>query len=147
MEHHEIILSPSLEAPRIAREFLRETLATQRMDGFGELSELLTTELVANVVDHVGSPITLRVYAVEGALRVEVDDAGTDAPAVQPRNALTPRGNGMLLVDGLANRWGVEARAGGKTVWFELDVVTATEEVHGPTRPRSRRCDHGSNCS
>ena len=138
MEHHEIALSPSLDAPRTAREFLRETLATQRMDGFGELSELLTTELVANVVDHVGSPMTLRVYAVEGALRVEVDDAGTDAPAVQPRNALTPRGNGMLLVDGLANRWGVEARAAGKTVWFELDVITATEEVHGGTPPPIR---------
>jgi hypothetical protein len=135
VEHHEIVLAPSLDAPRTARVFLRETLATQQLDGFGELSELLTTELVANVVDHVGSAITLRVYAVEGALRVEVDDASADVPAVQGRNALTPRGNGMLLVDGLANRWGVDQRAAGKTVWFELDVVTATEEVHGDGPP------------
>ena len=135
MERHAIVLVPSLDAPRTAREFLRETLETQQLDGFGELSELLTTELVANVVDHVGSAITLRVYAVEGALRVEVDDASPDAPAVQRPDALTPRGNGMLLVDGLANRWGVEARAAGKTVWFELDEVTATVEVHGDAPP------------
>ena len=133
MEHHEIVLPPSLDAPRAAREFLREALATQHLDGFGELSELLTTELVANVVDHVGSAVTVRVYGRTPSLRVEVDDTSTDAPAVQRADALTPRGNGMLLVDGLANRWGVEARAAGKTVWFELDVATATEEVHGPT--------------
>jgi hypothetical protein len=31
-------------------------------------------------------------------------------------------GRGVLLVDALATRWGVDQRAGGKTVWFELDL-------------------------
>jgi hypothetical protein len=35
----------------------------------------------------------------------------------------------MLLVDELATAWGVEPRAEGKTVWFELDVSTATAEA------------------
>ena len=131
MEHHERVFSPSPGAARAAREFLRDVLATQRMDGFGEVTELLTTELVSNVVDHVGSVITVRVDASAGSLRVEVDDTSTDAPVLRRRDASTPRGNGMLLVDGLADRWGVEARAAGKTVWFELDASTATEEVHG----------------
>jgi hypothetical protein len=40
-------------------------------------------------------------------------------------------GRGVLLIDELANAWGVEPRADGKTVWFEIDVSTATAEVHG----------------
>ena len=131
MERHEIHLAAGSTAPRAAREFLREALATQDLDGFGELTELLTTELVANVVDHVGSPITVRVAMDAGRLRVEVDDASIEAPTVQRQDPETPRGNGMLLIDGLATRWGVSERAAGKTVWFELDTATATAEVHG----------------
>ncbi len=131
MPGHEMSVPASSTAPRAAREFLRDTLHTQDLDGLGHVSELLTTELVANVVDHVGCAVTVRAYAKPGWLRVEVDDASTDAPAVQWQDPSTPRGNGMLLVDGLATRWGVEARAAGKTVWFELDATTAAEEVHG----------------
>jgi hypothetical protein len=132
---HEIHLAATSAAPRAAREFLRQALGTQDLDGFGDLSELLTTELVANVVDHVGSAITVRVSTRAGLLRVEVDDASSEPPAVQDQDPATPRGNGMLLVDGLATRWGVETGAGGKTVWFELDTATATDEVHGGDRP------------
>jgi hypothetical protein len=114
-------------APRAARDFLRETLATQNLDGCGEVAELLTTELVTNVVDHVGCAPTVRVHAPEGCIRVEVDDTSTEAPAVQRQDAPSSRGNGMRLVDGLATRWGVEVRPGGKTVWFELDVSAPTQ--------------------
>ena len=131
MDGREITLVPRASAPREAREFLRQVLATQDLDGFGDVTELLTTELVTNVVDHVGSEMTVRVHVVPGAVRVEVDDTGIGVPAVQPVDPSTPRGNGMLLVAGLATRWGVRARAPGKTVWFEIDVMTATEEVHG----------------
>ena len=55
--------SASSTAPRAAREFLRDTLHTQDLDGLGHVSELLTTELVANVVDHVGCAVTVRAYA------------------------------------------------------------------------------------
>jgi anti-sigma regulatory factor (Ser/Thr protein kinase) len=135
VQGHEIHLDATSTAPRAAREFLREALGTQDLDGLGELSELLTTELVANVVDHVGSTITVRVSARAGLLRVEVDDTSLDVPAVHAQDPETPRGNGMLLVDGLATRWGVEPRAAGKTVWFELDAATATDEVHGGAGP------------
>jgi anti-sigma regulatory factor (Ser/Thr protein kinase) len=132
MDGHETSLPPSSTAPQAAREFLRDALATQNLDGLGDVTELLTTELVANVIDHVGSEIRLRVYAQADLLRVEVDDTSTVAPAVKQPDPMTPGGNGMLIVDALATRWGVEKRPeGGKTVWFELDTPTATEEVHG----------------
>jgi anti-sigma regulatory factor (Ser/Thr protein kinase) len=131
MDRDEVNLSSSLTAPRVAREFLRQALATQNLDGFGDVSELLTTELVTNVVDHVGSAMTVRVCATGDSLRVEVDDTGTEEPSVQALDGSTPRGNGMFLVDSLATRWGVDTRPAGKTVWFELDESTATEEVQG----------------
>ena len=61
MEAVETQLPSSVSSPQLARAFLRSTLETWKLDGFGEVTELLATELVANVVTHVGAPMTLRV--------------------------------------------------------------------------------------
>ncbi|MGW8992331.1 ATP-binding protein [Streptomyces zhihengii] len=37
------------------------------------------------------------------------------------RQAVAESGRGLALLEALAVRWGVERRAGGKTVWCELD--------------------------
>jgi hypothetical protein len=51
---------------------------------------------------------------------------------VKRNQALGRDGRGVLLIDALASQWGIEQHAeGGKTVWFEIDVTTATDEVHG----------------
>jgi anti-sigma regulatory factor (Ser/Thr protein kinase) len=131
-QDREIRVAADKMAGTATREFLREALATHNLDGYGEVTELLATELVTNVVDHVGCDIVVRLHASPGAIRVEVDDTSTGAPAVREKDPTTERGNGMLLVDGLATRWGVDEHPTSKTVWFELDTVTATEEVHGP---------------
>ena len=134
MARFELALQPDVAAPGTARQFLRDSLATQRLDGFGDVSELLTTELVTNVLRHASSEMTLRLLTSTGRLRVEVDDLVSDAPVLQRPDPLRPSGKGLLLVDALASDWGVETTAGGKTVWFEIDVPTATEEVHGKSR-------------
>jgi anti-sigma regulatory factor (Ser/Thr protein kinase) len=131
MESVETQLPSSASSPQLARAFLRATLATWQLDGFGEITELLVTELVANVVTHVGLPMTLRVAHDPSTMRVEIDDASSAVPVVRHPDAVDEHGRGVLLVDQLANAWGVEPRADGKTVWFELDVSTATREAHG----------------
>jgi hypothetical protein len=131
METVETHLPSSMSSPQLARAFLRSTLATWQLDGFGDITELLVTELVANVVTHVGTPMTLRVAHSPSTMRVELDDASTEVPVVRHPDAADEHGRGVLLVDQLANSWGVEPRLDGKTVWFELDVSTATREVHG----------------
>jgi hypothetical protein len=35
----------------------------------------------------------------------------------------------------LSDRWGTDLRIDGKTVWFEIDVETPTDEVHGDDPP------------
>jgi anti-sigma regulatory factor (Ser/Thr protein kinase) len=119
------------EAPQSARAFLRTALQTWKLDGFGEVTELLTDELVANVVRHVGSPVTLRATSEGATLRIEVDDPSTDVPVLQHPETHDASGRGILLVDALATKWGTDVHDDGKTVWFEIDVSTATREVHG----------------
>jgi anti-sigma regulatory factor (Ser/Thr protein kinase) len=123
---------PSLvTTPSTARAFLRNALQTWKLDGLGEITELLADELVANVVRHVGQPMTVRAIRNEGHIRVEVDDPSPEPPVLVHPDAETVRGRGVLLLDALASRWGTETRPHGKTVWFELDAGTAAEEVHG----------------
>jgi anti-sigma regulatory factor (Ser/Thr protein kinase) len=115
-----------------ARVFLRAALQTWELDGFGAVTEVLTSELVTNVVRHVGAPMTLRALRQPSTIRVEVDDPSTGPPVVQHPQPLDEHGRGLFLIDSLADEWGVTPHGeDGKTVWFEIDVTTATDEVHG----------------
>jgi anti-sigma regulatory factor (Ser/Thr protein kinase) len=83
---------------------------------------LLVTELVANVVDHVAgeASFTLELTLSDQWLRISVADGSTLRPVVREFEAGAPRGRGIRLVAGIAERWGVEDHADGKRVWFEL---------------------------
>lgn len=58
-------------------------------------------------------------------LRIEVTDTrGDDLPCHRPMSPDTESGRGLLLVEALADRWGVElGPAPRKTVWVELDLA------------------------
>jgi anti-sigma regulatory factor (Ser/Thr protein kinase) len=122
METVETQLPSSVTSPQLARAFLRSTLQTWKLDGLGEVTELLVSELVANVVMHVGSPMTVRVMRSAAKVRVEIDDPSPRVPVIRYAGTADEHGRGVLLIDRLANAWGVDARPDGKTVWFELDV-------------------------
>jgi anti-sigma regulatory factor (Ser/Thr protein kinase) len=130
MDTVETQLPSTTSSPQLARAFLHSALHTWKLDGFGDVTELLVTELVANVVTHVGTSMTVRVHRWPGRVRVEIEDPSPEIPVVRHPDAADEHGRGMLLVDQLANAWGVDRRADGKTVWFELDVSTATAEAH-----------------
>ena len=88
--------------------------------------ELLASELVTNAVRHGSSDphesILLSAQRMDGAVHVEVCDEGhagfEERP--NPSGPLEPGGNGFVLVEALASRWGV--RPGSPTcVWFEAE--------------------------
>ncbi|MCW2500866.1 MAG: ATP-binding region ATPase domain protein [Frankiales bacterium] len=86
---------------------------------------LVVTELVANAIRHAGTDIALSLQAIDGGVRVEVRDGST-----RPLRPRAPRiadegGRGLLLVDALCHRYGVEAEPDGKRVWVELLVEVA----------------------
>jgi anti-sigma regulatory factor (Ser/Thr protein kinase) len=92
---------------------------------------LLVSELVTNSVRHshmtAGEPVGLDVSVDSRGVRVEVlDSGGGFDPRPRDRGRSEPGGWGLLLVEKLADRWGV-ARNHLTRVWFEID--------HGGSRP------------
>ena len=124
-------LPSSLDAPMLARAFLRAALETWRLDGFGQITELLASELVSNVVVHVNAPMTLRISKGSTSIRIDVEDPSSTLPELRHPDVDDEHGRGVLFVSELADDWGAERHEGGKTVWFELDTSTATAEAHG----------------
>ena len=132
MESFESQLRATKTAPQRARTFLRSTLETWKLDGFGDVTELLASELVSNVVVHVGHPMTVRISRRRDSIRVEVRDESRQLPSLETSDPTDQRGRGLFLVDALAHDWGAEVHPeDGKTVWFELDTTTATADAHG----------------
>ncbi|MHB9859487.1 ATP-binding protein [Streptomyces sp. YIM S03343] len=85
---------------------------------------LCATELVTNVIDHIGegTPVTVRVASADdGRTRIEVTDNDPRAlPVRLSADATDESGRGLALLDALALRWGVDQEPDHKTVWCEL---------------------------
>jgi serine/threonine-protein kinase RsbW len=116
-------------APSAAREARR---AVARRGFVGADREptllLLVSELVSNSVRHAGlredERIRLRARREEDCAYVEVCDAGRSGRIPVKRDqgggALEPGGLGLVLVDEMADRWGVACSGDETCVWFEL---------------------------
>jgi anti-sigma regulatory factor (Ser/Thr protein kinase) len=112
------IATSIVAARHLLAELLRAWDAPQDPDDAG----LLVTELVANVVDHVGgeASLTMEIAASEGWLRIGVVDGSSLPPVLQELSQERPRGRGLLMVQAIADRWGSEEHQGGKRVWLDL---------------------------
>jgi anti-sigma regulatory factor (Ser/Thr protein kinase) len=117
-----IDLPPSAGSVSAARRVVRELLAVWDVPHDREDAELLVTELVANVVDHVRgeADLTLELSLSDTWLRIGVVDGSSIRPVVQELSHERPRGRGMRLVEEIADRWGADDHKGGKRVWFEM---------------------------
>jgi len=117
-----VALPNRADAPGMARQFVRDTLATSGLNGGGEVVELLTSEVVTNAVRHADSNMQVRVIRQPSSVRVEVDDDSYELPELRSLDAAAEHGRGILLIESLATEWGVDFRDAGKTVWFEVDL-------------------------
>ncbi|MEV4785650.1 ATP-binding protein [Streptomyces tuirus] len=114
---------------------------------YGTDVQLCASELVTNVIRHVGEgvPVTVRVWRAEGGrVRLGVSDPGPRAMPVLVAGAGTEAesGRGLALLDALAVRWGVEQEAARKTVWCELYTDTDTPKT--PEHPGRRGTSAGA---
>jgi anti-sigma regulatory factor (Ser/Thr protein kinase) len=112
-------------APAAARDAVEVALAGRLgREGIAEL-RLLVSELVTNAVRHGldrRGAVELTLRLVGRCLRVEVADGGGGfTPPTGEHDPEDPGGWGLVVVDELVDRWGVEA-AGGTRVWFERNV-------------------------
>jgi anti-sigma regulatory factor (Ser/Thr protein kinase) len=108
-----------------AREFVKHTLTkwTGTLAPVAHTAELLACELVTNALQHARSDIRLRLRCDGKRLRVEVADGSRWPPLKRHTYAAeTVGGHGLLLVEELADDWGVDRRPAGKVVWCEISV-------------------------
>lgn len=116
--------------PRGAR--LARRLVTNRMDVWGyayggeanETVTLVVAELAANAVRHGqvrGRSFRVRLVLGEDVVRVEVLDARAERLPVLAEEP-DEGGRGLMLVEALSEKWGVELRPDGvhKAVWAEV---------------------------
>ncbi len=85
---------------------------------------LMVSELVTNVLAHTEGDALL-VAELAGPpgdrrLRVKVTDPSAAPPHRRHPGELASSGRGLVLMESLADDWGVSPRGEGKTIWFDL---------------------------
>ncbi|MGX1910433.1 ATP-binding protein [Streptomyces phaeochromogenes] len=134
--HFSVLLSPTPRGARLARLLGAEWLRTWDLPyGVTETAEHLVAELAANAAIHgrlPGRDFRLALLVTAEVLRIEVTDTrGDELPHPQRPSADSTSGRGLVLVEALADRWGVElGPVPRKTAWAELDLPVAP---HRPT--------------
>lgn len=78
---------------------------------------LVANELIANAIVHARSAPLVRLEQSGSALLLRVSDGSPDLPVARPVTLDRHGGRGLLLVEALADRWGIDANSSGKTVW------------------------------
>ncbi|WP_328888011.1 ATP-binding SpoIIE family protein phosphatase [Streptomyces sp. NBC_00316] len=107
-----------------ARQQLRELLHDWSDPEQVDAAVLLISEITTNVLLHTDGDalMVVEVGTDRGrrCLRVEVTDGSDELPHKRRPGEMASSGRGLVLMQLLADAWGVEPRGAGKSIWFEL---------------------------
>ena len=126
-------------AARQARRAVREELADALPKRTLADVELLVSELATNSVRHAGcgegDELAMEAAVESDRVRVRLFDAGDgfDEHTPRPPAGGSSGGYGLVLLDRLSDRWGVQ-NEGGFSVWFEVqrDRLPFGADERGP---------------
>ena len=120
----------------MARRFLRDRLNDWGYPlALAETPCLLISELVTDAIVHTGTWARLTLRLTGRRLRCAVADESSRVPVPRRCKAIDDTGRGLHLVEDLAEEWGIETIAGGKSVWFEVDLAVRERHPWGRARP------------
>ena len=109
-----------------ARRHVRETLGWHGLGEFAQDAAIITSELVANAVQHAcgnGAArigVTLACAGNPAAVTVVVSDSSPQGPVRRETPADGEQGRGLQIVAALSARWGWRYEDGGKAVFAVL---------------------------
>ncbi|MER6649252.1 SpoIIE family protein phosphatase [Streptomyces sp. NPDC000971] len=106
-----------------ARAIVRQALTDWGLAGLADDAETVTGELLVNVLLHTegGAVLTLEVLPEPvRRIRLSVQDRSSVWPRRRTPGETSTSGRGLLLLDAVAERWGIEPRGEGKAVWCEI---------------------------
>jgi two-component sensor histidine kinase len=123
-EHVTEDVFPLPGAARYARDLVTVACARWDLPQLAGPAALIVSELVANVMDHARTIMTVRVELHRTHLRLSVRD-GSDRPPVPALDlpVTAQGGRGLRLVEASSTSWGYSLDDGGKTVWAALDLA------------------------
>lgn len=108
-----------------AREQVRQLLHDWRDEDQRDSAVLMVSEMVTNVLVHTDGDALLVAEVACGEkarrLRVEVSDGSDELPHKRHPGEMASSGRGLVLMEMLADAWGVDPRGEGKAIWFELN--------------------------
>ncbi|MDQ1047108.1 SpoIIE family protein phosphatase [Streptomyces sp. V4I2] len=123
------------ERVAVARQQLRELLHDWASADQVDSAVLLLSETLTNVLVHTDADALLlaevRGDPGERRMRVEVTDTSDDLPHKRRPGELASSGRGLVLIELLADVWGVDPRGEGKSIWFELWEATGEASADG----------------
>lgn len=115
------------EARHQLRDLLHDWPTPEQVDA----AVLLLSELLTNVLVHTDADALLLTEITgplgDRRLRVEVTDTSDDLPHKRRPGELASSGRGLVLMELLADGWGVAPRGEGKSIWFELHEKGSAE--------------------
>ncbi|QKV93522.1 ATP-binding protein [Streptomyces sp. NA02950] len=125
------------------RRIVRTHLKLWGLSDLVGAAQICVTELVANVIRHVGvgTPTTLALVMNGTDLRIEVHDPDRSAlPTLLNVPKTAESGRGLTLVTAVSDRWGVIPTETGKTTWCELGTDLSHTDGHVAS-PQVHRAD------
>jgi len=109
------------QAARAARQHVHNQLAAWNLEELAPGTELLASELVANVIRHAKGPLQLRLLRSR-SLICEVFDGSLTTPRMRRAAWTDEGGRGLQLVAALSDRWGTRYMSTGKSIWTEQSL-------------------------
>jgi anti-sigma regulatory factor (Ser/Thr protein kinase) len=113
---------------QIGRKLVRDVLGVWHLDNLADVTALIISELIANAVRHTPCDSIRLIIGRPSATRVRVgvvDRAPSRLPVLGQVGGDDESGRGLLLIDGIADRWGYDLHGPDesprcKEVWAEL---------------------------
>ena len=116
---------PTPTAVPAARRAVREHVLARGQEDLLDAVELVLSELVGNVVVHVGGDVTVKATVTEDEVLVEVSDRSPVAPHLRIFSQVSATGRGMRLVHTLSSDYGLRTQEDGKTIWVRITRASA----------------------
>ncbi len=108
-----------------ARHMVRTHLREHGLAALVDNAELIVSELVGNVVLHVGGTVEVSVETGEDEALLSVSDDSPLSPHLRVFSRTSSTGRGMRLVHSLSAEHGVRPHGTGKTIWVRLTPASS----------------------
>jgi anti-sigma regulatory factor (Ser/Thr protein kinase) len=87
-------------------------------------AELLVSEVVTNALRYGQAPVALAVDCTAHYVLVRVRNRGAGRPRVIDPDPTDEHGRGLLLLDVMSDKWGVQGDRAETVVWFTLERMS-----------------------